>query len=75
MPANVTHMLIAHKALQTLKAKGSDEFAEFAETIRSLRSHGRACKCKTCVLNTSSSYCDKRFEKGKNKELKNMKKK
>jgi len=30
MPANVTHMLIAHKALQTLKTKGIDEFAEFA---------------------------------------------
>jgi hypothetical protein len=27
MPANVTHLLIAHKALQTLKAKGIDEFA------------------------------------------------
>lgn len=33
MPANVTHMLIAHKALQTLKAKGIDEFAEFAELL------------------------------------------
>ena len=33
MPANVTHMLIAHKALQTLKAKGVDEFAEFASML------------------------------------------
>ena len=33
MPANVTHMLIAHKALQTLKGKGVDEFAEFAEML------------------------------------------
>jgi len=33
MPANVTHMLIAHKALQTLKAKGIDEFAQFAEAL------------------------------------------
>ena len=33
MPANVTHMLIAHKALQTLKAKGIDEFAQFAELL------------------------------------------
>ena len=33
MPANVTHMLIAHKALQTLKAKGIDEFAEFATML------------------------------------------
>lgn len=34
----------------------------FAEIIRSLRSHGRACNCQTCVLNTSSSYCPKRFQ-------------
>jgi len=33
MPANVTHMLIAHKALQTLKAKGIDEFTQFAELL------------------------------------------
>ena len=33
MPANVTHMLIAHKALQTLKAKGIDEFTEFATML------------------------------------------
>jgi len=33
MPANVTHMLIAHKALQTLKAKGIDEFAQFTELL------------------------------------------
>jgi len=33
MPANVTHMLIAHKALQTLKSKGIDEFAEFATML------------------------------------------
>jgi dTDP-4-amino-4,6-dideoxygalactose transaminase len=34
---------------------------EFAETVRSLRSHGRACKCKRCTLNTASAYCQKRF--------------
>ncbi|MBI5408137.1 MAG: DegT/DnrJ/EryC1/StrS family aminotransferase [Nitrospirae bacterium] len=33
----------------------------FAEVLRSLRSHGRACKCKSCVLNTASAYCEKRF--------------
>lgn len=32
-----------------------------AEILRSLRSHGRACKCKTCVSNTTSGYCAKRF--------------
>lgn len=34
---------------------------DFAEVLRSLRSHGRACKCESCVLNKSSSYCPRRF--------------
>ena len=38
---------------------------EFARILRSLRSHGRACKCKICVLNTASGYCKKRFRYGK----------
>lgn len=38
---------------------------EFAEILRSLRSHGRACKCKVCTLNTEESYCPKRFKEGK----------
>lgn len=33
MPANITHMLIAHKALQTLKAKDVDQYKQFAETL------------------------------------------
>ena len=37
---------------------------EFAEILRSLRAHGRACKCETCVLNVSSGYCPKRFKYG-----------
>ncbi len=35
---------------------------DFAEILRSLRSHGRACKCESCVLNISSGYCPKRFQ-------------
>ncbi|HOD12706.1 MAG TPA: DegT/DnrJ/EryC1/StrS family aminotransferase [Candidatus Omnitrophota bacterium] len=38
---------------------------DFAEILRSLRCHGRACKCKVCVVNTSNSYCAKRFAQGK----------
>lgn len=34
---------------------------EYAEILRSLRSHGRACKCRSCTLNTGSNYCPKRF--------------
>jgi len=33
MPANIAHMLIAHKALQKLKAKGVEKFTEFAEML------------------------------------------
>lgn len=38
---------------------------EFAEILRSLRCHGRACKCKVCIVNTKSQYCKKRFSQGK----------
>jgi dTDP-4-amino-4,6-dideoxygalactose transaminase len=34
---------------------------QFAEILRSLRAHGRACKCKQCISNISSGYCEKRF--------------
>jgi len=37
----------------------------YAEILRSLRAHGRACKCEICVLNTSSGYCKKRFKYGR----------
>jgi len=33
MPANIAHMLIAHKALQKLKDKGVKEFRQFAEML------------------------------------------
>ncbi len=38
---------------------------EFAEILRSLRCHGRACKCKMCIVNTSNGYCSKRFKHGR----------
>lgn len=38
---------------------------DFAEVLRSLRCHGRACKCRICVVNTKSAYCPKRFKHGK----------
>ena len=37
---------------------------DFAEILRSLRSHGRACKCKVCTLNIKGGYCPKRFQYG-----------
>ncbi len=42
---------------------------QFAEILRSLRSHGRACKCEKCVLNVSSRYCTKRFKGGGNSDI------
>ncbi|MFH1957666.1 MAG: DegT/DnrJ/EryC1/StrS family aminotransferase [bacterium] len=38
---------------------------EFAEVLRSLRVHGRACKCKECVINTKDGFCPVRFKYGK----------
>jgi dTDP-4-amino-4,6-dideoxygalactose transaminase len=37
----------------------------FAEILRSLRSHGRACVCQKCILNITSGYCPKRFADGR----------
>ncbi len=37
---------------------------DYAEVLRSLRSHGRACKCTSCVVNTNESECKKRFAQG-----------
>lgn len=35
---------------------------EYVEKLISLRSHGRACSCPTCVLSSTQSYCAKRFD-------------
>ncbi|NLW86132.1 MAG: DegT/DnrJ/EryC1/StrS family aminotransferase [Planctomycetes bacterium] len=37
---------------------------DFAEVLRSLRSHGRACKCRQCVINTADKVCPRRFGDG-----------
>jgi dTDP-4-amino-4,6-dideoxygalactose transaminase len=42
---------------------------EYANILRSLRSHGRACKCKRCVSNISSGYCEKRFSDKKRGDI------
>ncbi len=42
---------------------------DFAEILVSLRSHGRACKCEQCVLNTTSGYCSKRFPRGDGEDI------
>jgi len=39
--------------------------SEIAKILRSLRAHGRACKCDVCTLNISTNYCPKRFQNGK----------
>jgi dTDP-4-amino-4,6-dideoxygalactose transaminase len=39
--------------------------ADYAEVLRSLRSHGRFCKCKTCIVNRADQYCAKRHQDGK----------
>ncbi|MCX6355921.1 MAG: DegT/DnrJ/EryC1/StrS family aminotransferase [Candidatus Aureabacteria bacterium] len=35
---------------------------EYAGILRSLRSHGRACKCRICILNTTPDRCPNRFK-------------
>lgn len=43
--------------------------ADYAEIVRSLRSHGRACACKVCTLSTNQSYCKKRFANGPGQDI------
>ncbi len=43
--------------------------SDFAEVLRSLRSHGRFCKCKQCVLNTGTGDCTKRFKDGQDRRF------
>lgn len=42
---------------------------EKAAILRSLRSHGRACKCETCVSNLTSGFCAKRFDNAANTDI------
>ena len=42
---------------------------DFADILRSLRSHGRACDCEVCLLNTKSGYCPKRFRNETNTDI------
>ncbi|MFA5104885.1 MAG: DegT/DnrJ/EryC1/StrS family aminotransferase [Candidatus Margulisiibacteriota bacterium] len=39
--------------------------SDFAEILRSLRSHGRSCNCRSCVMNKGETSCAKRFKDGK----------
>jgi Predicted pyridoxal phosphate-dependent enzyme apparently involved in regulation of cell wall biogenesis len=41
----------------------------YAETLRSLRSHGRSCNCASCVLNQGGQTCTKRFVDGVDKRF------
>lgn len=34
---------------------------DYGDILRSLRSHGRNCTCKHCILNSGADYCAKRF--------------
>lgn len=43
--------------------------SDFAEVLRSLRCHGRFCKCKQCVLNTTGQRCSKRFKDGRDRRF------
>lgn len=43
--------------------------SDFAEILRSLRSHGRSCNCEQCVMNTGSTQCEKRFKTGSDKRF------
>lgn len=62
-------LYVAHMITTVEGGMIATERPDFAEILRSLRSHGRACKCESCVLNISSEYCKKRFSYGKNRDI------
>lgn len=41
----------------------------YAEILISLRSHGRACSCPTCILSSTQTYCPKRFDEKTGEDL------
>ena len=43
---------------------------DYAEILRSLRSHGRCCNCSSCVMNKGANTCDKRFRDGNDMRFK-----
>jgi dTDP-4-amino-4,6-dideoxygalactose transaminase len=47
----------------------STDREDFAEVLRSLRSHGRACKCQQCVINSAQQHCPKRFNGGNGEDI------
>lgn len=42
---------------------------KYAEILISLRNHGRACSCPTCILSSTQTYCPKRFDKKTGEDL------
>ncbi|MBU1086249.1 MAG: DegT/DnrJ/EryC1/StrS family aminotransferase [Candidatus Omnitrophica bacterium] len=42
---------------------------EMADILRSLRSHGRFCKCKQCVISAGEITCKKRFVNGQDRRF------
>lgn len=43
--------------------------SDFADILRSLRSHGRFCSCEECVFNSGAVSCDKRIVDGTDKRF------
>jgi dTDP-4-amino-4,6-dideoxygalactose transaminase len=48
------------------------DMEDYAEILRSLRSHGRACKCRQCTINIASKHCSKRFEGEEGEDIRFM---
>lgn len=42
---------------------------EYADILRSLRTHGRGCNCKKCIITEGTPYCEKRFASGEDRRF------
>ncbi len=65
-------LYVAHMITSVEGGMAVTDNKDFAGILRSLRSHGRACKCKSCVLNIRSGYCRERFTRGRNGDIRFM---
>ena len=57
-------LYVAHAVTSIEGGMVTTDREDLAEILRSLRSHGRACKCPECVLNTGAGECEKRWRHG-----------
>lgn len=58
-------LYVAHMISTVEGGVVTTDSSDYAQILRSLRSHGRSCNCRSCILSSNSIYCGKRFKNGR----------